>query len=299
MTACGWAIALPVTYWSLHRFWIRSSSQDVLERHLTDDQMTRQSSQRSWLGRWLYKAGFRTSTTTRNFLLLSLVSLTIGGLFVWVVTVSEIIPLAEGLLRSIPGAVGEVFLPFLWASPWIAGTLIALIPVVIVRQFRQRRIRKVEQDLPISLDLLSALAEAGVGFDAAIDRIVNVLPDDRPLAKELQLFQLDLLAGRRRIESLKRLRDRVDVPWFTIFISAVMHAEQIGSGLAATLKIQAEDLRIRRRERALAAAMGVPIKLLLPLVVCFLPGIMVASLGPISFQIVQVLDQFLQGTAVP
>ena len=86
------------------------------------------------------------------------------------------------------------------------------------------------------------------------------------------------------------------MPWFSIFVSAVLHAEQVGSGLAQTLRVQAEDLRIRRRERALALAMGVPVKLLFPLIVCFLPGIMVAAMGPVIYQIVQVLDQFLQGS---
>jgi pilus assembly protein TadC len=84
----------------------------------------------------------------------------------------------------------------------------------------------------------------------------------------------------------------VNVPWFGIFVSALVHAEQVGAGLAATLRAQADDLRSRRRERALAMAMAVPVKLLFPLVTCFLPGIMIAALGPIIFQIVQVLDQF-------
>lgn len=74
-----------------------------------------------------------------------------------------------------------------------------------------------------------------------------------------------------------------------------MHAEQVGSSLAQTLRAQADDLRVRRRERALAFAMAVPVRLLGPLIICFLPGIMTATLGPIVYQIVQVLDSFLQG----
>jgi pilus assembly protein TadC len=145
------------------------------------------------------------------------------------------------------------------------------------------------------LDLLATLAEAGLSFDAALDRVLESQRRDRPLSQDFRLFRLEILTGRPRIESLQRLNRSVSVPWFSIFVSALIHAEQVGSGLASTLRAQADDLRNRRRERALATAMAVPVKLLFPLIICFLPGIMIASLGPIIFQIVQVLDQFLQG----
>jgi pilus assembly protein TadC len=154
----------------------------------------------------------------------------------------------------------------------------------------------VEQDLPLALDLLATLAEAGLGFDSALDRILTTQRSNRPLAEDLRLFQIDILAGRQRVEALRRLMQRVDVAWFSIFVSAVIHAEQVGSGLAQTLRTQADDLRMRRRERALALAMAVPVKLLFPLIVCFLPGVMTAALGPVVFQIVQVLDSFLKGS---
>jgi tight adherence protein C len=85
----------------------------------------------------------------------------------------------------------------------------------------------------------------------------------------------------------------VEVPWFGIFISAIAQAEQLGSGLAEILRIQAEDLRQRRRERAMAFAMTIPIKLLFPLVVCFLPAIFVFSIGPAFYQIAQTIDTLL------
>jgi len=259
----------------------------------TTDGGTDQRSRLSW---WLYRAGFRGPSATSVFLILSLLGLACGACVIWACYWFGLIDLAEGLLRMIPGGVGEVFLPFVWVSPWLVGGLLGFLPAVIVHLRRKRRIREVEQDLPITLDLLATLAEAGFGFDSALDRFLETQPLRRALAEDLQLFQIDMLAGRPRVEALRRLMQRVDVAWFSIFVSAVIHAEQVGASLAQTLRVQADDLRMRRRERALALAMGVPVKLLFPLIVCFLPGIMVAALGPVIFQIVQVLDSFLQGT---
>jgi tight adherence protein C len=198
------------------------------------------------------------------------------------------------VLLSVPGAVGEVFLPLVWGLPWAAGLFLAALPALIVQSARKRRVTAVEQDLPIMLDLLSALAEAGLGFDAALDRILDAEPQQRPLVQEFRLFQTDVLAGRGRVVALRQLGRRVDVTWFSILVAALVHAEQVGSGLSETLKIQAEDLRQRRRERALAFAMAIPVRLLPALVICFLPGLMVAAIAPVGYQIVQVLDQFIQ-----
>lgn len=250
--------------------------------------------QRGRVSLWLYRAGFRSSRAVTTFVALTTVGMFAGGVLIWLILLSPIVDQMEFMLRSIPGNIGEVFLPFVWGSPWFGGLFLAAIPALYVRTVRRKRVRLIEQDIPITLDLLSTLAEAGLAFDAALDRILDARQAGRPLTDDMRLFQLDLLAGRARIDALRRLRERVDVPWFSIFISAVMHAEQAGSGLASTLRVQAEDLRTRRRERALAQVMAVPVKLLLPLVVCYLPGIMIAVLGPVAFQIIQMLDQFLR-----
>lgn len=292
-----WAGLLPLAAWLLRHAWLRQSARQRLLIHLQPDEDPDQTaSARSWLAWWLYRAGFRSPRATWYFLGLTLLGILVGGLGTWLVAAMGAVTRLELILRTIPGGVGEVFLPFVWASPWLAASTLAAIPALIVRRQRLRRVAAIEQDLPITLDLFSTLAEAGLSFDAALARILVSQRDERPLATEFQIFQLDLLAGRSRVDALRRLMTRIDVPWFSLFVSAVMHAEQIGAGLAQTLKNQAEDLRNRRRERALALAMAIPVKLLFPLIVCFLPGIMAAALGPILFQIVQVLDQFLGGS---
>lgn len=248
---------------------------------------------RSWLGWWLFRAGHRSPHSVAWFLLATVVCMLFAVFVAYAIYASRVITLLETLLKAIPGNVGEVFLPLVWVSPFLAVATLGAFPALIVRARRRKRVTMIEQDLPLTLDLLATLAEAGLSFDAALDRVLETQRRERPLAEDFRLFRLEILTGRARVDSLRRLNLHVNVAWFSIFVSALIHAEQVGAGLASTLRAQADDLRSRRRERALAMAMAVPVKLLFPLIICFLPGIMIASLGPIIFQIVQVLDQFL------
>jgi pilus assembly protein TadC len=159
-----------------------------------------------------------------------------------------------------------------------------------VRRARRQRVTEIEQDLPLFLELLATLGEAGLGFDAALARILDAQPGERVLMQELRTFQVEVLAGRPRIQVLRRLSRRVDVTTFTIFISALVQAEQSGAGIAGVLRRQAEDARDRRRERTLQIAAALPVKLLFPLIICFLPGIFVAALGPTAHQFFQFID---------
>lgn len=253
-----------------------------------------------WLSRWLFLAGFRRRRAATIFLIATVLLAALGGLFVAGVYATGTLDLLVRLLYAIPGGVGEVFLPVAYASPWLSVALFAFAPALYVRDVRRRRTTMVEQDLPLTLDLLATLAEAGVAFDAALDRVLASQVAGRPLAAELRTFQRDMLAGRARIDSLRRLGWRLSVPWFTIFISAVVQAEQIGASLADVLRTQADDLRERRRERALAFANAIPVKILFPLIVCFLPGLFVVGIGPTFYQIFQAIDGLLapfQGAA--
>lgn len=294
-----WSVLGVVAYFAIRHWLIRRLVRSRLQSEWTSDELESRleaSFSRNFLTRWLYVSGFRAPSATGGFLLLSFLGLLLGAGLAALILWSGVATLFADLLQLIPGGVGEVFLPIAWVSPWFAGLLLTTLPTLYVRAARRKRIQQIEQDLPLQLDLLATLAEAGLSFDAALDRILEAQPPDRPLAEDFRLFQVDILAGRARIAALRRLMQRVDVPWFSIFISALMHAEEVGSSLASTLRTQADDLRMRRRERALAMAMAIPVKLLFPLIVCFLPGIMTAALGPVIYQIVQVLDSFLRGS---
>ncbi len=251
-------------------------------------------SERNWLGRWLYLAGYRGPHASVVFVVVSALCM-VGGLGIALgFTLSGLQAFMERTIVLVPGGVGETFLPVVWIAPWLLFVMIGCTPWLIVRSARRTRIAMVEQDLPLALELLSTLSEAGLGFDAALTRILKTRVADRPLAVDLRMFQADLLAGRTRVESLRRLAARLDLPSVSIFVSALVQAEQLGMGIARVLRQQADDVRSRRRERAIAFANSLATKRVIPLVVCFLPGLFVWTLGPAFVQLFKMAETFIQ-----
>ena len=248
---------------------------------------------RSVLGRWLYRAGYRGPNAVLVFLLATAACIAVGLTFALLLTFSGLREFAEQVMVSIPGGVGETFLPVVWVAPWLVFLLIGFAPFLVVRSARRQRVTSIEQDLPLSLELLSTLSEAGLGFDTALSRILRTRLGGRALASEFQLFQSDLLGGRSRVDSLRRLSSRIDLPSVSVFVSALVQAEQIGMGIARVLRQQAEDVRARRRERAITFANSLATKRVIPMVVCFLPGLFVWALGPAFVQLFKMIDGFL------
>ena len=246
---------------------------------------------------WLYRAGFREAYATTVFWASSIALLLIGFGVLYLLQRGAIIDIAADLVRSIPGGVGNVLVPFVLAIPWFLIVLLTLVPTLTVRAFRQKRIGEIEQDLPLLLDLLSTLSQAGIGFDAALERVLSASSPTRPLVMEFRNYQADQLAGRPRIEGLRRIMHSVDIQAFSTFISALVQAEQVGAGISETLMVQAADFRSRRREKASAAAMAVPTLLVFPMVIGFLPGIFLIFLGPMIYEASGALGQTLRGVS--
>jgi tight adherence protein C len=249
---------------------------------------------RSVLGRWLYRAGYRGPSAVTVFLVATALCIAFGLTFALLLTFSGLQTFAEQAIVSIPGGVGETFLPVVWVAPWLIFLLVGFAPFLFVRAARRQRVTSIEQDLPLSLELLSTLSEAGLGFDVALSRILRTRLGGRPLANEFQLFQADLLGGRSRVNSLRRLSSRIDLPSVSVFISALVQAEQIGMGIARVLRQQAEDVRARRRERAITFANSLATKRVIPMVICFLPGLFVWALGPALVQLFKMVDGFME-----
>jgi tight adherence protein C len=251
-----------------------------------------QTDDMGWLRRWLFLAGYRHESSVVWFLVLSLAAISAGAAVAAAVFFTGIYRTMLEATASVPGGVGEVFLPAVYAAPWLLLLVTGALPALVVHGRRRRRIESVEMDLPLTLELLSTLSEAGLGFDAALLRIQETRLADRPLADELRSYQADLLAGRARVQCLRRLSDRLQMPVIATFVSALVQAEQLGTGIAQVLRRQADDVRDRRKERANAFALSLPVKRVVPLVVCFLPGLFVWTLGPFFVQLFQLADTF-------
>jgi len=245
------------------------------------------------LGRWLALAGYRSPQAPAIFVGTTVGMAIVGTIALLLVQRSGVMTLVARGVEAIPGDVGEIFMPAVVGGPWIILLILLCTPWLMVRSSRRQIVNEVEQDLPLVLELLATLSEAGLGFDAAIERVVSAQPVERPLTTELRGFQRETLSGRPRVEALRRMSRRLEVPSLTIFISAVVQAEQIGSGISDVFRRQAEDSRDRRRDRALNLAQSLPVKLLFPLVICFLPAIFVITLGPVFLQFFKLAESLM------
>ncbi len=248
----------------------------------------------SALQQWLTRAGYRRPDAMTLFLTATasamLAGLAISQFYRWVIFESLVT-----MVAGVPGTTADMMALVLGAGPWILFMGISLVPTLIVRTTRRSRMHAIEQDLPLALELFATMGQAGLGFDAAVSRIVRAQGAERPLSAELNNFQHDMLAGMSRPQALRQLARRVDLPSLTSFTSALIQAETVGASLAETLQHQAVELRQRRRENALLQAQALPVKLVFPLVICFLPGIFASTLAPVLFQVVQVADGVLRG----
>lgn len=166
------------------------------------------------------------------------------------------------------------------------GIMLAVVGIVAARFMPERllkartarRAELVLAELPGALDLLAISVEAGLGFDAALARVSDVV--DGPLSDELDLMLSEIRVGEARPVALQRLADRLAVNDVAAFTRAVIRADQLGTSLAQTLRVQAEDARSRRQLAAEEKAGKAPVKMLFPTVLFIFPALFVVVLGP-------------------
>jgi tight adherence protein C len=132
--------------------------------------------------------------------------------------------------------------------------------------------------LPDALDLLTISVEAGLGFDAALAKVVEKM--EGPLVNEFRQALAEIRMGRSRRDALRDVVLRADSQPISNFIGAIVQAEQLGVPIAKVLQIQSQQLRVERRQRAEEMAAKAPVKMLFPMVGCIFPTIFIVILGP-------------------
>jgi tight adherence protein C len=167
----------------------------------------------------------------------------------------------RGLVFAIPAAALGFFLPELWLRGKINR--------------RQDDIRKA---MPDALDLLTICVEAGLGFDAAMAKVYEKW--DNPLSEGFGRVIREIQLGKLRRDSLKDMADRMGVSEMTSFIAAVIQSEQLGVSMAKVLRIQADQMRVKRRQHAEEQAHKAPIKMLIPMAILIFPSICIVLLTP-------------------
>ena len=140
------------------------------------------------------------------------------------------------------------------------------------------RQRAVFRALPDALDLLNVCVEAGLGFDAAMGKVHEKWEDD--LSLEFGRVLQEIRLGKLRREALRDMAERVDVAELTSFIAAVIQSEQLGVSMPKVLRIQSDQMRVRRRQIAEEEAGRAPIKMVFPIGCLIFPSILILLLGP-------------------
>jgi tight adherence protein C len=170
-------------------------------------------------------------------------------------------PFAQALMYTAIGAGLGYLLPGIWLG----------------QQIKKRK-KNIVKALPDALDLLTISVEAGLAFDSALQRVTEKW--DNELAKEFKRVLTDTRLGRARRDALKDMAARTGVDDIQTFTAAVIQAEQLGVSIGKILRIQADQMRVRRRQRAEEAAQKAPIKMLFPMVFLIFPALFVVILGP-------------------
>jgi tight adherence protein C len=153
-----------------------------------------------------------------------------------------------------------------------------VLPDMWVAQRIGQRQHQITKSLPDAFDLITTCVEAGLGLEAALTRVAEKV--EGPFADELARSLHEISLGKARSAALKELADRTGVPDLVTFVNAVIQAERMGSSVGAVLRVQAEQLRTRRRQRAEEQAYKAPVKMIFPLVLCIFPTLFIVILGP-------------------
>jgi tight adherence protein C len=167
----------------------------------------------------------------------------------------------------------------------IVGMLGFYLPIVWLGSKIRRRRAEIIKSLPDALDLLTICVEAGLGFDAAMLKVTEKWENEisRAFGRVLQ----EIRVGKLRREALRGMAERIDLPDVTSFVAAIIQADQLGVSISKVMRIQSEQMRIRRRQRAEEKAHQAPIKMLFPMIFLIFPSLFVVLLGPAIIRVLK------------
>ena len=230
------------------------------------------------LSRMLHQAGYRGERAIRIFWGLTIFlcsAFGFGGILIaFLKAFSSKVDTSDVLLLAIAGAVVGGLLPYL----------------TVFRKARAR-VREMRETLPDTLDLVVVCVEAGMGIDAALNRVGREQSDQRlAMGEELLLATQEMQAGAIRKEALMRLADRIGIDEFRALITFLTQTEELGGSIARSLRVYASTMREKRSQAAEELARKTVIKLIFPLVFFILPAIFILILGPAGLSIMRMLS---------
>ena len=156
-------------------------------------------------------------------------------------------------------------------------------PDAILSRRVEERMHELRVTLPDVLDLLTISVEAGLGFEQALDRVINAVPG--ALSNEFARMLGEVRAGASRADAMRALEQRTNVPEVRSFVLAILQADTFGVSIGRVLRAQSEEMRIKRRQLAQERAQKAPIKMLIPMVFCIFPALFIVVIGPAVIQL--------------
>jgi tight adherence protein C len=194
-------------------------------------------------------------------------ALIFGGLVLLVFSLGSLTwPLGRKILVALIFCFLGFYFPQLWLSSKISR--------------RQKEIRKA---MPDALDLLTICVEAGLGFDAAMSKVSEKWESELSMAFARVIQEIQL--GKVRREALRDMSERVGLPELTSFVAAVIQSEQLGVSMAKVLRIQSDQMRVKRRQMAEEEAHKAPLKMLIPMTLLIFPSLMIVLLTPATLRL--------------
>jgi tight adherence protein C len=229
----------------------------------------------------LAEAGFSSPLAPRIYTLVRL-TMTLG------------LPALFVLAATFTGRTGSLLQLYVIGAALALGGL--YIPTLFVRARADRRRERLTRDFPDTLDLMLVCVEAGLGLEAAFDRVGREMMHSHPLvAKLLAGVVLELRAGRSREDALRRMGDRAGVDQIRAFATLVIQSDKLGASIGKTLRVYAAEMRERRRLAAEEKAHRLPVLLSIPLVTCMLPVMIGVLMLPAAIRIIRDLMPVMAG----
>ncbi|MET3933122.1 type II secretion system F family protein [Arthrobacter sp. OAP107] len=208
-------------------------------------------------------------------------------------------PLKRLVAAKIVLGVSAGFLGMLYfnSAPGAKTALLALfvtvvayfVPDLLIHSKGTERQNAITLELPDTLDQMTIAVEAGLGFDAAMARTGQ--NGRGPLAAEFVRTLQDMQLGMSRREAYAAMNERTSAPDLRRFVSAIVQADKYGISISGVLRTQASEMRLKRRQRAEEKAMQIPVKVLFPLMVCIMPVLFIALLGPAAINVMETLGK--------
>jgi len=228
--------------------------------------------------RRLIRAGFRSPGALKNFYGAKLM-------------LGVLLPLLAGAAaaKSSAGADTKLMLVAASAAAGFFG------PNEYVRRAAARRQKEIRRGLPNALDLLVVCVESGLGLDQAIMQTAKELEHAHPeISEEFALANLELKAGKRRMEALRNLADRTAVDELKKLVAVLIQADRFGTGVAQSLRAHSDFMRVQARQQAEEKAAKLGVKLVFPIFFCILPSLFVVTVGPIVVRVIRELLPMIQ-----